>query len=382
MGSVAAAAEEGRPVVRLEELDYDLPPRLIAQRPAEPRDAARLLVHRRAVPPMVGGVEDRRFADLPSLLRAGDLLVRNDTRVLAARTFFRRPTGGRLEILFLHGQDSNADAGRGSVVAGGASAAPPSAPEQWEALVRGRPRAGETLTLDGDGCWQLDVLDDLGDGRWLLANRSPEPVVALLERHGCAPLPPYIRAPLSDAERYQTVFACRPGSAAAPTAGLHFTRRLDKELAAAGVQIVELTLHVGLGTFRPLGSEVVEENRLHAETFELTGAAWQRVLQAKADGRRVVAVGTTMVRLLEHLAAAPPEPSSRGVLRGGTSLFITPGYRFRVVDALVTNFHLPRTSLLALVMAFCGMEQTRALYTHAVAAGYRFYSFGDAMLVS
>jgi S-adenosylmethionine:tRNA ribosyltransferase-isomerase len=162
---------------------------------------------------------------------------------------------------------------------------------------------------------------------------------------------------------------------------LHFTRRLDAALEAAEVEIVELTLHVGLGTFKPLTAEVLEEIRLHAEAFELPAAAWDRVRQARADGRRVVAVGTTMVRLLEHLAAATPEPSTDGALRGHTSLLIAPGHRFRVVDALITNFHLPRTSLLALVMAFCGVQRTRELYAHAVADGYRFYSFGDAMLV-
>jgi S-adenosylmethionine:tRNA ribosyltransferase-isomerase len=267
-------------------------------------------------------------------------------------------------------------------LAAGAASPRRSDAEQWEVLMRGRPRVGETLTLDGDGAWRLRVLHDLGDGRWLVASSSPKPVIELLERHGCAPLPPYIRAPLDDPQRYQTIFACRPGSAAAPTAGLHFTQRLDDALRAAGVEILELTLHVGLGTFKPLATEVVEDNRLHAEAFELPADAWERVQQARADGRRVVAVGTTMVRLLEHLAAATPEPDQDGALRGNTSLFITSSYRFRVVDALITNFHLPRTSLLALVMAFCGVQETRALYAHAAAARYRFCSFGDAMLAS
>jgi len=379
---MAAAAEKGRPHVRLEELDYDLPSGLIAQHPMEPRDAARLLVYGRGASAAAAAVDDRLFSDLPSLLHAGDLLVRNDTRVLAARTFFRRPTGGRLEVLFLRDRGSETHVGGHGSTATHAGGAAPLGPQEWEVLIGGRPRLGETLALDGEGTWQLDVLHDLGDGRWLVASPSPQPVVELLERHGHAPLPPYIRAPLEDPERYQTVFARRPGSAAAPTAGLHFTRRLDDALTAAGVEIVELTLHVGLGTFKPLVADVVEDARLHEELFELPSAAWQRVQRAKADGRRVVAVGTTMVRLLEHAAAVPPEPTADGLLRGRTSLFITPGYRFRVVDALVTNFHLPRTSLLALVMAFCGVEQTRALYRHAVAAGYRFYSFGDAMLAS
>ena len=381
MGGVATAAPEAEPVVRIDELDYELPPALIAQHPAEPRDAARLLVCRRVGPGEAAVVEDQRFADLPSLLRPGDLLVRNDTRVLAARTFFRRPTGGRLEVLFLHALAAtgrpSADSEKGNSVSSRRSAAA----EQWEVLVRGRPRVGEVLTVDADGTWQLQVVDELGEGRWLVASASPEPVVELLECHGRAPLPPYIRAPLDDPQRYQTIFACHPGSAAAPTAGLHFTRRLDGALAAAGVEILELTLHVGLGTFKPLSTEALEDTKLHSEAFELPASALERLRQAKADGRRVVAVGTTTVRLLEHLATAVPQPDPDGVLRGRTSLLIAPGHRFRVVDALITNFHLPRTSLLALVMAFCGVQRTRELYAHAVADGYRFYSFGDAMLV-
>jgi S-adenosylmethionine:tRNA ribosyltransferase-isomerase len=366
--------------MKVSELDYELPPALIAQHPAEPRDAARLLVCRRAVPGEAVEVEDRHFAELPSLLRPGDLLVRNDTRVLAARTFFRRPTGGRLEVLFLHDVEA-AERPPQRAGRGGAASPPEAAAQNWEVLVRGRPRVGETLSLDSDCVWQLQVLDDLGEGRWLVASESPEPVVELLEQHGCAPLPPYIRAPLEDPQRYQTIFACRPGSAAAPTAGLHFTRRLDAALATADVEIVEFTLHVGLGTFKPLATEVLEDTRLHSETFEVPAGAWEHVRQARADGRRVVAVGTTMVRLLEHLAAATPERDTDGALRGHTSLLIAPDHRFRAVDALITNFHLPRTSLLALVMAFCGVQQTRELYTHAIEAGYRFYSFGDAMLV-
>jgi S-adenosylmethionine:tRNA ribosyltransferase-isomerase len=367
--------------MKVDELDYDLPPELIAQHPAEPRDAARLLVCRRGAPGEAAAVEDRRFADLASLLRPGDLLVRNDTRVLAARTFFRRPTGGRLEVLFLHAVEAAVRASR-SEMGGSMSSHRGVALERWEVLVRGRPRVGEALAVDADGAWQLQVVDELGEGRWLVASASPEPVADLLERHGCAPLPPYIRAPLDDPQRYQTIFACQPGSAAAPTAGLHFTCRLDTALAEADVEIVELTLHVGLGTFKPLSTEVLEDTKLHSEAFELPAVAWERVRQARADGRRVVAVGTTMVRLLEHLAAAVPDPGSDGVLRGRTSLLIAPGHRFRAVDALITNFHLPRTSLLALVMAFCGVRQTRELYAHAIEAGYRFYSFGDAMLIS
>lgn len=350
--------------MRLEELDYRLPPGLIAQRPCEPRDAARLLVFERGSAPRPAERRDARFRDLPHLLRAGDLLVRNDTLVLAARTHFRRPTGGRLEVLFLapHGNGTSG--------------------ERWEALVRGRPRLGEQLTLDGaPDEWRLSVIESYGDGRWLLESQAHASVESLLARHGHAPLPPYIRVPLDDPGRYQTVFARRPGSAAAPTAGLHFTTGLDAALAGAGVEILELTLHVGLGTFKPLQGETLEQNRLHAEPYEVPATAWRRIVTAREEGRRIIAVGTTMVRLLEHLATASPAAPLEGVLRGQTSLFIRPGYRFRLVDAVITNFHLPRTSLLALVMAFCGVEETRGLYAHAVAAGYRFFSFGDAMLL-
>jgi S-adenosylmethionine:tRNA ribosyltransferase-isomerase len=366
VGSLAAAAPPAEHGVRLSELNYHLPPELIAQRPAEPRDAARLLVCRR--PPQGGPatIEDRHFNELPALLCAGDLLVRNNTRVLPARTFFRRPSGGRLEVLFLHARD-----GSGRTVS-------PSRHEVWEVLVRGRPRTGETLTVDGAGEWSIEVVEELGDGRWLVSSHHAEPVAQLLGRFGAAPLPPYIRDRLDDPERYQTVFARVPGSAAAPTAGLHFTRRLDGALAATGIEILELTLHVGLGTFKPLAAEQLEQNELHAESYELPAQSWARVQQAKQQGRRIVAVGTTMVRLLEHLANGAP--AADGMLRGCTRLFITPGYQFRMVDAVITNFHLPRTSLLALVMAFCGVQQTLDLYAHAIAERYRFYSFGDAML--
>jgi S-adenosylmethionine:tRNA ribosyltransferase-isomerase len=353
--------------VRLDELDYDLPPELIAQQPLEPRDAARLLVYRRPAADRPGERLDAHFRDLPRLLGAGDLLVRNDTRVLPARTWFRRPTGGRLEVLFLAPRDPAHDGA-----------------QRWEVLVRGRPRPGERLLLDRpESAWELEVVEGYGDGRWLVADHGAAPVEEQLGRHGSAPLPPYIHAPLADPERYQTVFARHPGSAAAPTAGLHFTAGLDAALAAAGVQIVELTLHVGLGTFKPLEGETVEENRLHAEPFELSAATWELILQASREGRRVVAVGSTMVRLLEHLAARASEllPDAGDMLHGSTSLFITPGYRFRLVGATITNFHLPRTSLLALVMAFCGVAATRELYAHAVATRYRFYSLGDAMLI-
>ncbi|MBM3147412.1 MAG: S-adenosylmethionine:tRNA ribosyltransferase-isomerase [Actinobacteria bacterium] len=367
--------------------------------------------------------------DLPGLLRPGDLLVRNDTRVLAARTFFRRSSGGRLEVLFLQPVDEAGAAVREKVAdaaafeAGGAARpSPRDAPadqgtaaetagavpvslrgeEVWEVLVRGRPRAGERLSCIADETWRLDLVHRFGDGRWLVRNAADTPVQALLERHGETPLPPYIRHPLEDPERYQTTFAARSGSAAAPTAGLHFTRQLDRRLGEAGVQIAELTLHVGLGTFKPLDEATVCGGRLHAERFVVPAQVWRQVSATRAAGGRVVAVGTTVVRTLEHVAAsvaaAPPADGSAGdhdaagrepatvmttgdgAIRGTTDLLIAPGFRFRVVDALLTNFHLPGSSLLALIAAFCGLERTRAVYQHAVARRYRFYSLGDAML--
>jgi len=359
--------------MRTDELDYDLPAELIAQAPAEPRDASRLLV-------TVGRGErqtmsDRRFAELPSLLRAGDVLVRNDTRVIPARARFRKETGGRVELLFLE-----------RIVPAGESADDgPGGTERWEALARGRLRIGELLRSElAPGAFAVEVDERLGDGRWAVRQAAPvaEPLARLLDRYGETPLPPYIKAALADSERYQTTYARLPGSAAAPTAGLHFTPALDEALCAAGISIEHLTLHVGLATFRPVTVEVVEQHPLHEEPFVVDGAAWGRIAAARAASRRIVAVGTTMVRLLEELArtqlAAVQTSDSR--ITGRTGLLITPGHEFLAVDGLITNFHLPRTSLLALVMAFCGVEETRCVYAHAIAERYRFYSFGDAML--
>lgn len=371
--------------LRLSDLEYPLPAELIAQEPVEPRDAARLLVVRRAAcecddgRPAGPALEDRTVSDLPAILRRGDLLVRNDTRVLPARTFFRRPTGGRLELLFLRSVAEEAAAGQ---AAGGRGGEGQGDGRQWEVLIRGRPRVGETLTCASDATWAVRVEEQPGEGRWLVRSLAEAPIEMLLERHGEPPLPPYIRRPLRDGERYQTTFAVRPGSAAAPTAGLHFTSALDRRLTAAGVTILDLTLHVGLGTFRPLTQQTLEVGRLHEESFCVPMSVWQSVRGARDEGRRVVAVGTTVVRALEHLATAGERlPSGETRLTGTTGLFIAPGYRFQVVDALLTNFHLPRSSLLALVMAFAGRETARRAYAHAVAQRYRFFSFGDAMLI-
>jgi len=305
------------------ELEYALPPDLIAQRPVARRGSSRLLVYERAS----GAVRDRVFADLVDELASGTLVVVNDTRVIAARIPIDSPRG---EVLLLEQRDE----------------------DTWEALARPtrRLRAGRRF---GD----LELVEHLGDGRWLVRLHG--------EPAGLVPLPPYITEPLDDPERYQTVYAREQGSAAAPTAGLHFTPDLLEQL-----DVVAVTLHVGLDTFRPLQAEVVEDHRIHGERYAVPAAAWERIRSAD----RVLAVGTTTVRVLETLARGGP-------LVGRTELFITPGFRFERVDALLTNFHLPRSTLLALVMAFAGVDEIRQIYAHAIAQRYRFYSFGDAMLV-
>jgi len=313
--------------MRSSELDYELPRELIAQHPPERRDASRLLVHDRAS----GETRHRRFDELQAELADGTLVVVNDTRVLPARLRLERPGGGEAEVLLLERLGENGT---------------------WEALARPsrKLRPGQRLG-------PVELLEPLGEGRWRLRLEG--------EPAGEAPLPPYIREPLADPERYQTVYARSDGSAAAPTAGLHFTPEL---LAALDVERV--TLHVGLDTFRPLAAETLEEHELHSERYEVEPAVWERIRGAE----RVLAIGTTTVRVLESLARGAP-------LSGRTDLFITPGFEFRRADALLTNFHLPRSTLLALVMAFAGVEETRRLYRLAIEERYRFYSFGDAMLL-
>jgi S-adenosylmethionine:tRNA ribosyltransferase-isomerase len=295
--------------------------------------------------------------------------VRNDTRVFPARSFFHRASGGRIEALFL--------TRLGEAVRVG---------ERWEVLLRGRPRREEVLESEALGThWPLRCIEPLGDGRWVVESLGSRPVLELLDDAGVAPLPPYITTPLADRDRYQTTYARELGSAAAPTAGLHFTPELDAALAAVGVAVEHVTLHVGLGTFQPLREQSLETATLHSESYSVDAAVWARLLEARGDGRRIVAVGTTSLRVLEHLAMSGDDAGRRaasatGSLTGDTRLFVRPGFSFGMVDALVTNFHLPRTSLLALVMAFCGVERTREIYRHAVRQRYRFYSFGDAML--
>ena len=308
------------------ELDYELPPELIAQRPLERRDDARLLVHERAT----GVTRHSRFADLRAELEPGDLVVVNDTRVVPAKLHVARPGGGAAEVLLLEPRGSGL----------------------WEALARPSRRLRPGMKLDG-----VELVEYLGEGRWLVSLEG--------EPGGLPPLPPYIHEELDDPERYQTVYADEPGSAAAPTAGLHFTAEL-----LAGLDVEHVTLHVGLDTFRPVTEARLEEHALHGERYHVSPSAWERIRGAA----RVVAVGTTTVRVIETLALGAP-------LEGRTELFLTPGFEFRRVDSLVTNFHLPRSTLLALVMAFAGVGETRELYRIAISERYRFYSFGDAMLI-
>jgi S-adenosylmethionine:tRNA ribosyltransferase-isomerase len=314
------------------ELDYDLPPELIAQHPAERRDASRLLVADR----VTGAVRHRTFSDLPEEV-GGYLTVVNDTRVVPARLRVRRETGGEVELLLLE----------------------PLGDRVWEALARPsrRLRAGERLLATVSPGAPVELLEGLGGGRWRVRVEG--------EPQGELPLPPYIQERPADPERYQTVYAREAGSAAAPTAGLHFTPEL-----LGRIENERITLHVGLDTFRPLTADTLEEHELHGERYAVEPAAWTRIEAAD----RVLAVGTTTTRVLETLARGAP-------LEGRSDLFITPGFVFRRVDALLTNFHLPRTTLLALVMAFAGVERTRELYEVAIHERYRFYSFGDAMLV-
>ncbi len=347
--------------MRLEELDIEIPAELIAQAPADPRDSCRLMV----VDPAGGSIQHARFSSLPDLLDEGDVLVINDSRVLPARLHVHKTSGGRVELLFL--KESRA-AGES---------------DTWEALARpsGRLRAGQTL-LTGEG-HELQLVERLGEGRWHVRSAGSVDMRGLLEAEGDLPLPPYIHVPLARQEDYQTVYARVDGSAAAPTAGLHFTPDVLSRLTERGVEVAAVTLHVGLDTFRPVTEGLVEQHAIHTEAYDVEPQTAHLLDEARAQGRRVVAVGTTAVRVLETLYRdAGPGAAHTAPLHGATDIFIMPGHRYRAVDALLTNFHLPRTSLLALVMAFAGVEPTRRAYAEAVTCRYRFFSFGDAMLVT
>lgn len=360
--------------MRLEELDFIFPEELIAQQPAEPRDSCRLM-HLAGD----GSRSHEVFTSLPRLLSPGDILVFNDSRVLPARVQAVKPSGGRVELLFIRALDrSGAVTGDGTT--GSCEAHDPSA--TWEALARPshRLREGGKLLLAGGE--ELTLSRFVGEGRWIVAAPPGTSLVALMERYGTLPLPPYIKTYPKDPESYQTVYAARPGSAAAPTAGLHFTPRVLAELRRCGIGSAQVTLHVGLDTFQPIRESVVEEHRIHRETYFVTADNLALLREARARGRRLVAVGTTAARVLETLAAEGVFHDTEDKTWGGeTGIFITPGHRFLAVNALLTNFHLPRSSVLALTMAFAGVERLRAAYEEAIALRYRFFSFGDAMLI-
>ena len=362
----------------LDDFTYDLPASQIAQRPLARRDASRLLLLAR----QEGTSEDCLFADLPDLLRGNELLVLNNTRVIPARLFGHR-TGvhsqppsrstrrehltGRVEVFLTHrlGLDT------------------------WEALVRpGRKMQTGEHVLFGGGELEAEVISrgELGQRTLRFVSRDTQAVSTHLERLGHVPLPPYIHRAdeQADRERYQTVFATHPGAIAAPTAGLHFTPEILGKIRARGVALCELTLDVGLGTFQPVHAENLEDHVMHAESYDIPPQTVEAIQKARAANRRIVAVGTTVVRALEDSALRAAQSGGRALLLPGNAdarVFIYPGFQFRVVDALLTNFHLPRSTLLALVCAFAGLENVLAAYRHAVQAGYRFYSYGDCMLI-
>ena len=335
---------------------YELPPELIAQDPLPDRSASRLLVMGRES----GALEHKHFTDLPSYLRKGDCLVLNDSRVIPARLYgVREDTGGAVEVLLLKRMEDSC----------------------WECLVRPgkKARPGMRLTF-GDGLLHAEVLDMMEEGNRRIRFSCEGIFEEILDRLGEMPLPPYIthKLPREQRERYQTVYSRVEGSAAAPTAGLHFTQELLQKIRDLGVETVFVTLHVGLGTFRPVKAEVVTDHHMHTEYCEISKEAAQRINDCRAAGGRVICVGTTSVRTIESMA------EENGVLKAGsreTDIFIYPGYRFRITDGLITNFHLPGSTLLMLVSAFAGREHVLAAYEEAVKERYRFFSFGDAMLL-
>lgn len=333
------------------EFDYELPPERIAQTPIEPRDASRLLTLDR----VTGETKQATFRDILEEVRAGDVWVFNNTRVLPARLYGTRPTGGRVEVLLLH----------------------PRGNDRWEVLVKPGKKAlpGTELSFGDDLHGVVEDRTDFG-GRVIRFTYTGD-FKAHLEALGEMPLPPYIHKRLEDRERYQTVYSAVDGSAAAPTAGLHFTPEVLTELASRGADIRYVTLHVGLGTFRPVSVERIEDHTMHEEAYAVSEETAAAVNRAKAEGRRIVAVGTTSVRTLESAGQS-------GTLKAGagtTELFIYPGYTFRMVDAMVTNFHLPQSTLLMMISAFAGKEHVLAAYREAVESEYRFFSFGDAMWI-
>ncbi|MEO2065809.1 MAG: tRNA preQ1(34) S-adenosylmethionine ribosyltransferase-isomerase QueA [Desulfurobacteriaceae bacterium] len=342
--------------MKVSEFDYTLPKELIAKFPAEPRDSSRLMVLNRRT----GEIEHRIFRDIKEYLKEGDVLVLNNTKVIPARLYGELPTGGKVEILLIRQVE----------------------PSVWEIMSKParKLKPGRKVIFSPE--LTAEVVGYLGEGRRLLRFSYPESMdfMEILSRIGHVPLPPYVEREErpEDREKYQTVFAKEEGSVAAPTAGLHFTPELLKELEERGVIIKTVTLHVGPGTFKPVKVERVEEHKMDYETYTVPEETAEEINRAKEEGRRVIAVGTTVVRTLESVA------SEGGTVKSGegiTNLFIYPGYRFKVIDALITNFHLPRSTLLMLVCAFAGKEKVLNAYREAIKEGYRFYSFGDAMFI-
>lgn len=338
-----------------EDFDFELPEELIAQTPLENRETSRLLILNKET----GEIEDKHFTDIIEELNAGDALVMNDTRVLPARIYGVKPeTGGQLEVLLLNNTTG----------------------DRWETLIKPAKRAKVGTVIDfGEGKLQATVVEELEHGGRIIEFHYDGVFLEILESLGEMPLPPYIKERLEDPDRYQTVYAKENGSAAAPTAGLHFTKELLEKIEAKGIRLVYLTLHVGLGTFRPVSVDNIAEHKMHSEFYRLTEESAQALNEVKAQGGRIVAVGTTSIRTLETIGQ-----KFDGKIQadsGWTDIFITPGFEFKVVDAFSTNFHLPKSTLVMLVSAFAGRDNVLSAYNHAVQDRYRFFSFGDAMFV-
>jgi S-adenosylmethionine:tRNA ribosyltransferase-isomerase len=362
--------------MKTSDFNYDLPPDFIAQTPVEPRDSSRLLVLERET----GSLEHRIFRDIGECLHPGDLLVVNRTRVIPARIFARKPTGGRVEVLLLRREDlltweclvggKGLSAGKKLIVV---------SDDSGPISLSVNPKSGDFGLRNeiGDSGLRAEIIETLDGSRRRI--RFEEPIEPYFSKVGNVPLPPYIHEPLKDPERYQTVYARDPGSAAAPTAGLHFTPRLMDELKSQGVNFAEVTLHVGLDTFAPVTEDDPEKHKIHTEWCEIPPATVEAITQTRQTSGRIVAVGTTSVRTLESAAKA----GKNGILSysGPTDLYILPGFQFRIVNAMITNFHLPKSTLIMLVSAFAGREQVLRAYEIAKHEHYRFYSFGDAMFI-
>ena len=339
--------------MKIELFDYELPQELIAQKPVEPRDASRLLVLNKET----GAIHNCTFRDIGNYLQEGDVLLVNNTKVIPARLYGYKTTGAKVEVLLL--KRSSGDI--------------------WEALVRpgSKIKPGDVLNFN-DGLLKAEIINYAPGGARRLELHYDGIFEEVLEKVGMLPLPPYIKEKLQEQDRYQTVYAKNQGSAAAPTAGLHFTQELLNKLRRKGIIFVEVLLHVGLDTFRPVNVENIEEHKMHCEYYEMTAEAAQTINDARQKGSKIVCIGTTSVRVLESVAQSDGHINTGS---GWTDIFIYPGYNFKAVDAMVTNFHLPKSTLLMLVSAFAGREKIRSAYEEAVHKRYRFFSFGDAMLI-